>query len=149
MLKSLFDSSSVPLLEQVVSFTQARHGVLAGNIANLDTPGYRTRDLSPVKFQETLKDALAARRERRSGSPSEAINAHLSARGSRRGSGGRGNELAEVRDSVKSMLYHDGSDVSLEKQVTEIAKNQAQHNMALSLMTHQFQLLQAAITERA
>ena len=46
MLPSLFDSSSLPVLEQVVNFTEARHGVLAGNIANLDTPGYRSRDLS-------------------------------------------------------------------------------------------------------
>ena len=48
MLSSLFQSSTIPVLEQVVNFTEARHGVLAGNIANLDTPGYQTRD---VDFQ--------------------------------------------------------------------------------------------------
>ena len=61
MFASLFQSSTLPVLEQVVGFTQARHGVLAGNIANLDTPGYLTRDLSPEKFQEKLKDALKTR----------------------------------------------------------------------------------------
>ena len=45
----------MPVLEQVVNFTEARHGVLAGNIANLDTPGYKTRDLSPALFQETAE----------------------------------------------------------------------------------------------
>ena len=44
-----------PVLEQVVNFTEARHGVLAGNIANLDTPGYKTRDLSPELFQATTE----------------------------------------------------------------------------------------------
>ena len=48
MLSSMFQSSTIPVLEQVVNFTEARHGVLAGNVANLDTPGYKTRDLSPV-----------------------------------------------------------------------------------------------------
>ena len=55
MLSSLFQSSSLPVLEQVVNFTEARHGVLAGNIANLDTPGYKTRDLSPALFQQRLQ----------------------------------------------------------------------------------------------
>jgi len=63
MLSSLFDSSTIPVLEQVVNFTQARHGILAGNIANLDTPGYKTRDLSPVEFQNRLKEAIETRRQ--------------------------------------------------------------------------------------
>ena len=41
MFRQLFESSTLPMLEQVVNFTEARHGVLAGNMANLDTPGYR------------------------------------------------------------------------------------------------------------
>src|SRR3989304_8216524 len=60
MLSTLFGTSSVPLLEQVVNFTEARHGVLAGNIANIDTPGYKTRDLSPELFHEKLKEAVEA-----------------------------------------------------------------------------------------
>ena len=60
MLDSLFSNSTLPMLEQVVGFTQARHGVLAGNIANLDTPGYHTRDLSPEMFEKQLKQAVTA-----------------------------------------------------------------------------------------
>src|SRR6185312_9489185 len=63
MLSSLFQSSTIPVLEQVVNFTEARHGVLAGNIANLDTPGYKSRDLSPAMFQERLKEAIDARHQ--------------------------------------------------------------------------------------
>ena len=51
--------------------------------------------------------------------------------------------------SLNGMLRHDDNNTSMEEQVTEIAKNQAQHNLALSLMTAQFRLLRAAITERA
>ena len=63
MLSSLFQSSTIPVLERVVNFTEARHGVLAGNIANLDTPGYKTRDLSPETFQEQLKEAIETRHQ--------------------------------------------------------------------------------------
>lgn len=143
MFSTIFDASTVPVLEQVVSFTQARHGVLAGNLANLDTPGYKTRDLSPELFQERLGEAVEARRQRQSGIHRAGTYPYAAQ------SNPQHSEFAEVRDAQKSILYHDQSDVSLETQVSEIAKNQAQHNMALSLMTAQFRLLRAAITERA
>ena len=144
MLSSIFDSSTAGMLEQVVNFTQARHGVLAGNIANIDTPGYKTRDLSPEQFQKRLKEAVDYRRQAAQ-SPTYAINAQLAGRQPATGHDG----MDQVRESMKSILYHDNSDLSIEHQVTEISKNQAQHNLALSLMTAQFRLLRAAITERA
>jgi len=144
MLSNLFNSSTVPVLEQVVNFTQARHGVLAGNIANIDTPGYKTRDISPTQFQDSLKEAVADRRQAAQ-SPTYAINAELTGRKATTGHDG----MNKVRESIKSILHHDDSDVSIEQQVTEISKNQGQHNLALSLMTSQFRLLRAAITERA
>jgi flagellar basal-body rod protein FlgB len=45
-------------------------------------------------------------------------------------------------------LYHDESSGNLETQVAAISKNQLQHNLALSIMTSQFRLLQAAISEK-
>lgn len=146
MIPLLFQSSTLPVLEQVVGFTQARHGVLAGNIANLDTPGYLTRDLSPEKFQERLREALESRDRIRAQSASSGENDYGRSQGGPASDPYR--ELAHVRDEVKSILYHDESDVSLEQQIAEISKNQAQHNMAVSLMTHQFRLMQAAVSER-
>jgi flagellar basal-body rod protein FlgB len=143
----MFNSGSLPLLEQVVNFTEARHGVLAGNIANLDTPGYRARDLSPEDFQDRLKDAIDERRQAAASrssypypQPETAASRTTTARGE--------NRMATVGDSVKGMLRHDDNNTSLEEQISEIAKNQAQHNLALSLMTAQFRLLRSAITER-
>ena len=45
MSMGIFQSTTIPVLEQVVNFTEARHTVLAGNLANLHTPGYQARDL--------------------------------------------------------------------------------------------------------
>jgi flagellar basal-body rod protein FlgB len=140
MLNQMFANSTAPLLEQVVNFTEARHGVLAGNIANLDTPGYKTRDLSPQLFQEQLKDALEAQRQ----SPGQTSLGETSATGSR----GKYEQLAKVNDSLTGMLRHDDNNASLEQQVTQISKNQAQHNLAINLMAQQFRLLRTAINER-
>ena len=148
MIERLFQSTTVPVLEQVVAFTQARHGVLAGNVANLDTPEYKTRDLSPELFQEKLREALQERDRPSSPNPMSSNYGYYQSttvEDDRRNL----DDFRDVKDSMKSILYHDESDVAIEKQITEIAKNQARHNLALSLMISQFQLLEAAISERA
>jgi flagellar basal-body rod protein FlgB len=141
MVGSLFSSTTIPVLEKVVAFTEARHNVLAGNIANIDTPGYRAQDLSPVKFQNQLKEAIETRREQAAqpaaspGLPASEID--------------NNDPLAALHDTMRSLLYHDDSDNDLERQVAELTKNQLQYNLAVTIMTNQFRLLQAAISEQA
>jgi flagellar basal-body rod protein FlgB len=147
MLSSIFQSSTIPILEQVVNFTEARHGVLAGNIANLDTPGYRTRDLSPALFQEQLNEAIEVRRQ--PPMRSYGVDSSSTASGESRKSEKELEAFRKVEDSLKSIFRHDEGDVSMEQQINEIVKNQQQHNLAISIMTAQFRLLRAAITERA
>ncbi len=148
MLSSLFQSSTLPVLEQVVNFTEARHGVLAGNIANLDTPGYKTRDLSPEMFQQRLREAIETKNQPISPTmlgdvanltPGEAIERQEAQQVA---------AFDKVRASTKGILRHDGVNVSMEKQVNEMMKNQQQHNLAIGIMSAQFRLLRAAITER-
>jgi flagellar basal-body rod protein FlgB len=147
MLSSMFQSSTIPVLEQVVNFTEARHGVLAGNIANLDTPGYKTRDLSPALFQERLKEAIETQHQPDSPTAhGDAVN--VSPYTSEQRNEKQIAAFNKVKDSMKSILRHDGDDVSMEQQVNEMVKNQQQHNLAINIMSAQFRLLRAAITER-
>jgi len=132
----MFSSTTVPLLEQVVGFAQSRHEVLAGNVANLDTPGYQVRDLSVSEFRARLSELLEARR-RGGESISEGAPIDLEDRAMRR-----------VRETMRDVLHHDGSNVSLESQVLELSKNQSMHNMAIAIMNQQFRLLNVAISER-
>lgn len=131
---SIFNATAIPALEEVLNFTEQRHAVLASNIANLDTPGYRSRDISPEVFETRLKEALESRDS--NASPGE--NGNLTPEV----------DFSNVRDATRQIMFHDGSDVGLEHQVTEMAKNQGKFNMALTIMTNQFRLLQAAISER-
>ena len=57
MFDSWLSNSTLPALEQTAVFAQKRHQLLAGNLANLDTPDYQTRDLSLTEFQSQLKAA--------------------------------------------------------------------------------------------
>lgn len=147
MLSSLLNSTTIPLLEQVVDFTETRHGVLAGNLANMNTPGYHTRDLSTEKFQANLKEAVAAQH-----APPD-NNSPIDKYGSLPSYSGPSAETTldpyrNVKASLKDILYHDNSDVSMEQQVNEIVKNQTEHNMAIDIMAAQLRLLRAAVTEK-
>lgn len=135
LYENLFHSSSLPALEQVVNFSQARNNVLAGNIANIDTPGYKARDLSVSDFQTRLRRALAERDRPawQSGSASASSSQE---------------PIADVARGTRSILRHDQANVSMEEQVTEMVKNQMQHNLAITLMISQFRLLQTAVSEK-
>jgi flagellar basal-body rod protein FlgB len=136
MINGLFDNSTIPYLNEAVNFAQSRHNVLVGNVANLDTPGYKTRDLSVDSFQERLAEAIQARQERH-----ESLTSPLFP-------SGESDSLKKVRESANTVLRHDDVNVGIEQQVKEISKNQMLHNMAVTIMTNQFQLLQTMISER-
>ncbi|MCC7334784.1 MAG: flagellar basal body rod protein FlgB [Pirellulaceae bacterium] len=134
MWNSWINSSALPALEQTAVFTQNRQALLAGNIANMDVPGYKTRDISTSDFQQRLHEAITADTTlsagRSAGEPPSSVPA-----------------MQRVRDVSKQVLLHDGSDVSLEEQVTEIAKNESLHNISIALMRSQFRNLEVAIRE--
>jgi flagellar basal-body rod protein FlgB len=148
MLDSMFETTSIPVLEQAMRFAQSRHNVLAGNIANLDTPGYKSQDLSPEKFAERLKAAIAARDQFTSVPRDPVLPGESIEPSGEKPTLAAVNPLSDVTAGLDDILYHDESTGSLEKQVAAIAKNQMQHNLAVSVLSSQFRLLQAAISER-
>jgi flagellar basal-body rod protein FlgB len=136
MFTGMFESTTIPVLQEVVGFTQARHNVLAGNIANLEVPGYKTRDLSVADFQSRLQQAIEERD-------------HPSVQHSPGETNYRPAEpLAEVAKNSKTVMRHDENNVGVEQQAAEVMKNQLEHNMALALMVQQFHALETAISGR-
>src|SRR5258708_8854211 len=101
MMPNLFGSTTIPALAEVLNFAQARHTVLAGNIANVNTPGYRLRDLSPTEFQQRLKEAIAA--SRASAEPMSPGLAYSEP----------DDPMRQVRSSLQNIVYHDNTNIDL------------------------------------
>ncbi|EMI44450.1 flagellar basal-body rod protein FlgB [Rhodopirellula sp. SWK7] len=174
-------ATTIGALEQTIAFTERRHELLAGNIANLSTPDYRSRDLDVDEFQTALarsiRDPEPSNRAIENTSPvmpdwsgvlpgmlGHPILSAEAAAASGAGSQAKDPQIQHIgpteavtrddrwsgpRSAMESIVYHDGSDVSLEEQVNKISKNKHLHNLAISTMRNQFDLLRAAITERA
>jgi flagellar basal-body rod protein FlgB len=129
-IQRLLNQGNAPLLEQVVKFTAARHRLIAENVVNASTPGYRQKDLSVEKFQGMLRDRVAVR----------SVPAP--------GAVGFGDIETDVEHPNRSILFHDGGNRSMEQLVTDQAKNALMHNLAIELLRKQYGSLKNALMER-
>ena len=62
-LDGIFSRGGGAVAGKVAAFAEARNAVLADNIANIDTAGYKTKDLSVAEFQQTLAAAIDESRQ--------------------------------------------------------------------------------------
>lgn len=146
MLDSLLNTTTIPLLEKMAAFGERRQEVLAGNIANIDTPLYKMRDLPVNDFQQALQEAV---RHRGSVPPSDVtlqspgqartgVDSYFPA------------ELFKAREAASDNLtFYDANNRSIEKQVTEMTKNSMMQQFAVEIMSAQMNMLQMVISERA
>jgi len=176
MLDSMLQQSTIPILEQAVAFGQKRHMVLAGNIANIDTPDYQTRDLPVEKFEQALQRAIQARRTSRNTKPSLPLPLSLDPANQSLSSlnwQGNGNSLAATAPAVplemqqarledffpadlneaqptnsRNLKFHDGANRSIEKESMEMVKNASLQSFAIEVMRSQMNMLETAISER-
>lgn len=127
--------SSYELLRHAAVFGERRQQVLAENVANIDTPNYKTRDLDVEGFRSALREAVLA-----SASPGHASE----------GADPFRPELFAARPiAPPNLTFQDGNNRSVEREVSELTKNLLMQNFAVELMAAQTNLLAAVISERA
>src|SRR5438552_243565 len=122
------------MLRTRMNWHQERQRLLAENVANADTPGYRPRDLSPLDFSRQVQQA--------SGQLQLALtsSAHLS------GVGGTSSFATERL--AKYDVRPAGNAVNLEDEMIKVAANQMDHQAAISLYSRSMGLLKTAIGKR-
>ena len=144
MIESLLKSSTIPLLEKIAIFGERRQQVLASNIANIDTPTYKTKDLPVEDFQQALKEAVSRIRNL---STTSQFPASASTRQT-------DSELfpetlfQAVEATPRNITFQDGNNRSIEHEMMEMTKNTMMQNYAIDLMRAQMAMLQIAISER-
>lgn len=131
-INRLINQGNLPLVEQTLRFTARRHSLLAENIANIDTPHYRQKDLDPAGFQAALRDRVSSR----AGRPTSSVRFD-----------GMSSD-ADLLEPQRGILFHDGANRSSEQLMTDLAKNALTHNLYAELMRRQFSSIQNALKER-
>jgi len=116
--------SSIDTMSAALTFHRERHAVLAGNIANLDTPGYRPMDL-----------------QRAPTTPGAALEATTA---------GHISEASTVPGVITSfddggqLQGADGNAVSLERELAKIDANRARYAASSELVSRKLALLRYA-----
>ncbi len=117
-------AGAVPDLERSLRFRVQRQGVLAANLANADTPGYRRAELH---FEDALANAMAQTDPR-----------HLA--GASRGPGGH---RVEIEPPSRSP---DRNGVDLGQEVLEVSRNAGQFSQQAAVLARLIALARIAAT---
>lgn len=139
----LLHSNTRNALEATARFAEARHEVLSENLANIDTPDYHARQLDPRAFQRSLREALDRAGEGGRPAPLELRgNAQFSLDKSGRAA------VKPVEVPAENVLFHDGTNASLERNMTDVAENTLLYQLALARLKSSFETLFSAIRGR-
>jgi len=107
-------------LGRALDLYQARHRVIAENIANADTPGYRARDLP---FSSALEEAMAGETE-----------------------GGETPEIAPTVDQ-QAVVKVDGNSVDLDTEMARMSVNAEKMVALAQIIGRKFATLRSVITD--
>jgi flagellar basal-body rod protein FlgB len=126
-IERLLNQDDLPLMEQTIRFSAAREKLIAENVANISTPGYQQKDLSVDKFQQMLRE----RTQERDDSPPGSVQFE--------------DVMGEATNPAKNILFHDGSNRSVEQLMAAGAKNALLHNTMIELLRKQIGEIEMAL----
>jgi flagellar basal-body rod protein FlgB len=133
--------SDIPILSMLrtrMDWTQQRQRVLAENVANVDTPRYRARELETLKFDEPNQIAPTA------------VSAVSLVRTESAHIGGVGTSDSGFRAQTKNSyeVRPTGNAVIVEEEMMKVAANQMDYQAATALYTRGLNLLKTALGKR-
>ncbi|MCI4407165.1 MAG: flagellar basal body rod protein FlgB [Sulfuricurvum sp.] len=130
-------SRSHDLMESAMNYRAARQDIIAGNIANADTPFYRPKDIS---FEDTLaqKSAEIFKNKSEELQMARTNGAHLGPIDS-----GSSKPTTFFRDG--HMARNDGNSVDLDVESTEMAKNSTMFNALTAALKKDSALFKSVI----
>jgi flagellar basal-body rod protein FlgB len=117
-MSSLMDTSYIGFLERYLDLTSFRQALVSGNLANIDTPGYRTND---VAFQSELAWASLSNFEQ---------------------------PMRPMVRRVNGLIERpDGNNVSLDREGFQLAQTQLQYKIAVEFIRAEIRGLRGAIND--
>jgi flagellar basal-body rod protein FlgB len=130
------DLPLVSMLRTRMQWHQARQKVLAENVANADTPGFRPKDLAEPRL--TGATAAGVRGGGLALAPADGITL----------AGIQSGDAPGTRASTRFETKPSGNAVSLEEEMMRVAQNQSDYALAASLYEKSLKMLRTAAGKR-
>jgi flagellar basal-body rod protein FlgB len=128
--------ANIPLftaLAEKMKWHQTRQGLLAENVANAETPGYRGRDLKAFGFAEHMRNLSTA-----TISTSTTNSMHIQA-------GGSGADAFGARRLNSFEITPEGNGITLEDEMMKVASNQLDYQTVTTLYSRSMRLIRTAL----
>ena len=124
------DLSITRMAEALAAHSGARLGLIARNVAQADTPGYRATDLPSfaASYEETQLHGMRATRA-----------GHLNA---------RSQMMEPVAQETAGEMSPDGNDVSVEHEMVKSVEVRQQHDMAMAVYRNTQDIIRASLGRR-
>ena len=139
LLEDVTNRGATPALVKALAFNEARLRMIAENIANVHTPGYRTKQLDTNAFQRALREALDAR----GGDPHKPFV--LKSPGEVETGRDGLLRVSPTEVPVENVLFHDGTNQSIERQMADLAETGMMHELTTALLSGYFDGARKAI----
>lgn len=117
-------------LERSLDYASAKNRAISSNIANIDTPNYKSKD---VVFKDVLNDAISSSVPAKRTDPR-----HIPFSGH----SGANYQLVTKNNTTYN---HNGNNVDIDKEMTELATNQIYYNSLIDRVNGKFSSLQTVI----
>ena len=124
-------------LTEKMKWHQARQGLLAQNVANAETPGYKGRDLSAFGFEQHMQNLSTAKIETLTTQPT-----HIAVQGT--DAGGFGD-----RQLNNFEITPEGNGVTLEDEMMKVAANQLDYQTITAIYSRSLRILKTALGKQA
>ena len=138
-ISNLGEAGATPALVKTLAFNEARLEMIAENVANIHTPGYRTKQLDARAFQQALRKAL----DTRGSDPSKPLLVNV--KGEVSTSRGGLLQVTPTETPAENVLFHDGTNMSIERQMADLAETGMAHDLLTMLLRGRFDGLKKAI----
>jgi len=128
--------SKLPLfqaLSQKMKWHQTRQSLLAENVANAETPGYKGRDLKAFSFADQMNSLNMSKVSTRATNTQ-----HFSVEG-------QGSDRFGARRMNSFEVTPEGNAVVLEDEMMKVAGNQMEYQTATTLYTRSIKLIRTAL----
>lgn len=137
----LLHSSTRQALEHTAKFAEERHKTLVENVANIDTPGYATKQVDPRSFQKALRSALNEIGDDAAPLTIHSEQARTDSTGCLR--------VTPTTKPPQNTLFHDGTNARLEALMTDTQDNAMSYDLAVTMLRNRFESLLTAIRGRS
>ena len=131
----IIDDKTVQALASSLNFRQMRQEVIASNIANADTPGYKAKRLD---FEAALARAIDVDGQMKMNANDER---HVNV-----GSGGFDNLEPEIYEDSNGVVSEDGNTVDREQEFAKMAENKILFDAAVQLLNKKLGMMKYAIS---